>query len=185
MHSRTHRFLLTAGLAGTLLLGACGSPSSARQNGAPNGGPGTGRRPGMSQAKMQKFADEANAAADKTVLKEEFTAEMTALREKRMAQFPRGGSGQRFPRGDGPRFGSGARARFGSGSRAQGQGPGGANMQERLASATAFWKYTDPNGNEALLALDANGQVIMKWPMPFGRGRPGGQPPPGAPNGQQ
>jgi len=117
----------------------------------------------MNQQDLQKYVAEANAAADKTILtKDQFIAEMTALRDKQRAQFSVQG-GQQFSRSGNPRFGSGGR---------MGQGAAGTGrmMQNRLAAATTFWKYTDPTGNEVLLALDESGQVLIKWPTAFGRG---------------
>jgi hypothetical protein len=130
---------------------------------------------GMMKEDLQKYVDEANAASDKTIItKEEFEMEMKALREKEMASMSsqQSISGQKFPGGNGgPRTGSG-------GKPPQGQPPSGGNEpQDMLATATTFWKYTDTSGNEVLLALDASGTVVMKWPMEHGRGGPGGQPP--------
>lgn len=115
------------------------------------------------QQDLQKFVDEANAASDKTVLtKDQFTAEMTSLRQQQMAKFQQQFSGGQSSQWAGRPFQDGQHS-----SR-----PG---EQDRLATAVTFWKYTDPSGNEVLLALDANGQVVTKWPMAFGghRGRGG------------
>jgi hypothetical protein len=115
---------------------------------------------------MQKFIDEANAASDKTVLtKDQFQTEYTTLRDaaraKMIAQNPNG-----QPSAGGPRFGTGGQRGFGANS--------SRNPFDRLATATTFWKYTDPSGAEVLLAIDASNNVVMKWPMSFNRG---GQPP--------
>jgi hypothetical protein len=138
------------------------------------------RGPGQNQQDLQKYADEANAAADKTVLtKDQFQTEMQSQLAQMRARFQSQG-GQTSSAG--PRLGSGSRMGFG-------RGGSGATLSDRLATATTFLKYTDPSGQEVLLALDANGKVVSKWPRNFGgRSGPGGQPPAGnnAPqNGQQ
>ncbi|HVW67239.1 MAG TPA: hypothetical protein VHA78_05970 [Candidatus Peribacteraceae bacterium] len=179
-------------VAGLLLLAACSANTSA-QNAPQANAQGGGFNRQNFQQNLQQFADEANNASDKTELtKDQFTAEMQTLIQTQRAQF-QAGSGSMMARfGSGQfmrdRTGSGFMMR-GSGSFAQGNGPrfgsgssrGG--FQNGLATATTFYKYTDSNGNEALIALDANGQVVFHWPMPFGRGRGGmmngGQPPMG------
>lgn len=152
-------------LIALLALGACAHADAGQQGNGPQASSAmTGqmgqRPPMMHQQDLQQYADEANAASDKTVLtKDAFTAEMTALRQKQMAQFQAQGNGQQ---GNRPRFGSGAGMRMQRGS-------GSTNGQDRLATATTFWKYTNPAGVETLLALDANGNVLLKYPMAFGR----------------
>ncbi|MFA6523168.1 MAG: S-layer homology domain-containing protein [Candidatus Peribacteraceae bacterium] len=137
---------------------------------------------GFAAEDLQQYLDAANAAADKTILsKTEFTTALAALmkadrpgdagqsQSSRPApsSFPGGGSMQ-FPGGQPPNIGSGSMM-HGPG------GNGGGGSQEQLASASSYLKYTDTDGNTVLLALDADGNVIMKWPMAH---RGGGSPPP-------
>jgi hypothetical protein len=193
------KVLIAPIVAGLLFLSACSNASSAQTapqaNVNGNGGPnGAGR--GVYQQNLQQYADEANNAPDKTELsKDQFTAEMQTLMQQQRAQFRAGSGGQLSSNMQG--FGSGRMMngqRFGSGAFARGGGPrfgsGAARsggIQNGLAAAVSFYKYTDPQGNEALIALNANGQVVMHWPMPFGRGARGfgsGQPPMGNQNNQ-
>ena len=174
-----NKLLIAPLVAGFLLLAACNGNTSAQNAPQANAQGGGFDRQNYRQ-NLQQYADEANSAPDKTQLtKDQFTAEMQTLIQTQRAQF-RAGSGsmmQGFGSGhmmNGQRFGSGSfmgGPRFGSGGFAGGPrgGSGAGIMQNRLATATTFYKYTDPNGNEALVALDANGQVVFHWPMPFGR----------------
>jgi len=167
--------LLTTCLTGVLLLSACstassmpgtpdnsGQPQNAPQANGGNGGQGFGQRGPrpMTPEEMQADIDEANAATDKTTLtKDQFTAELQTLMAAQRAKFRQQSSGQQSSY---------------QGSRGFMTGQSRSGMPDRLATAVTFYKYTDPNGNEALLALDANGSVVMKWPRAFGRGGSGG-----------
>lgn len=171
------KLLIVPVVAGLLALSACSSSSA--QN-APQvdmqGGSSQGFNRQNYQQNLQQYGDEANAASDKTELtKDQFTAEMQTVMQTQRAQFqagsgsmmPRFGSGT-FMRNGGQGFGSGrfmqgGAPRFGSGASHSG------GFQNGLTNAVSFYKYTDPSGNEALIALDANGQVVFHWPMPFGR----------------
>lgn len=161
---------VTAALSAALLLSACSGTAAQGAGAQPPGGPGgqppTGQRPGMSQEEMQSYVAAANAAPDKTVLtKDEFTAEMNALREKQMAGFQQ-------TRSTGSSSSENPRIRWGTGGQLPpGQTPGGM-MGGRIQTATTFLKYTDGSGSEVLLALDGSGNVVLKWPMQF---RPGGR----------
>lgn len=126
---------------------------------------GQGRDFNPSSQDLQKYIDEANAAADKTVLtKEQFTAEMTAQRQQQMEQLQQ-------------QFGQQS-SRWGGGFGAQssrpfiGQRPENAERRDPIESAVTFWKYTNPEGEVTLLAIDASGKVIMKFPTAFGGARP-------------
>ena len=173
--------ILAVCASGVLFLSACSTTNSAPTDGsvppqanttAPTDGQQQ-QRPMMNQQNMQQFADEANAAPDKTTLtKDQFTTEIKTLMDAQRAKFQQSGSGRYM---NGMNRGSGSMMR--GGMRTQ----SGASMQDRLASAVIFEKYTDPSGSEVLLALDADGKVLMKWPRAFGNrgGMGGGQGPMG------
>jgi hypothetical protein len=182
--------IFTSCIIGVLLLSACAGSGVAQNDGAlppasdtngappPIGGSGSVRqRQSLTLQDQQQYLDEANAAPDKTTLtKDEFTAELQTLMQAQRATFQRQQSGSQLPSGNFPRMGSGSRLR--------GQGlSSGSGALNRLANATTFLKYTDPSGAEALLALDADGNVLMKWPRAFAVRR-GGPPATGSSSSQ-
>ena len=150
-------FAVTASIATALLLSACGSAGAPPP---PDHVQRDDNQRGMMRINLQKYADEANAAADKTTLtKDQFIAEMQTIMAAERLKFPQQNSGamMRGPRGN-------------SGSMMRGQrGGSGSMMINRLESATSFYKYTDPSGAEAIIALDTDGNVIMKFPHAFGQ----------------
>ena len=41
-------------------------------------------------------------------------------------------------------------------------------LDARLVNVKTFEKYTDQNGNDIFVALDAQGKVVMEWPQVTG-----------------
>jgi|GEM_PF-6960245 hypothetical protein len=133
---------------------------------------GGGQRGNFTPEDLQKYLDEANAASDKvTLTKDQFTSELTTLQQQQMAQMQ-----QQMQQNGSQWNGQPPSGQFSS---RQGQFGSAGNRPDPMASASTYLKYTDSSGNEVLLALDASGKVIFKWPSGFGGGRgfPEGQPP--------
>ncbi len=144
--------LVAACAAGLLVLAACNNPGATPATGTAGSPQANGSMRGNPQ-NLQKYAAEANAAKDKTsITKDQFVTELQAMMQAQRAKYQQNA-------GNGSSQNAGVVTQFQNG------------IQSRLSGAATFYKYTDPSGNEALIALDASGNVVMKWPRPFGSGR--------------
>lgn len=92
---------------------------------------------------LQRFLNEANNADDKTSLtQEEFEAELKTMMDSQKSRMAQNSSRSSIP------------------------APMPRSSRSSVANAaTTFWKYTDSKGQTVLLALNADGEVINKWPM--------------------
>jgi hypothetical protein len=144
-----------------LLLAGCSAQSAQGHVSMQNGQyRNFGQRRAMTPEEMQKDIDEANAASDKTsITKDAFVAQLQTLIQAQREKFQQQNGDQQ------------SSFQGGQFSRGSGSGQFGANgMSDRLATAVQFFQYTDKNNQISLLALDADGKVVMKWPRAFPMG---------------
>ena len=139
-----------------LFLSACGSKTVSTPTPAPtppvsasSSSAFSVRVASVNNVDKQQFASIANAAPTKKILtKDQFTSEIRAKVLVMMASLPHS-SGSKSSKGSSTSLA----ANF---------------LDARLVNVKTFEKYTDQNGNDIFVALDAQGKVVMEWPQVTG-----------------